>query len=452
MILYSFAILILAACALAYKKWRYGVLAAIVVALIQDPVRKLVPGTPGLLSMSSLPVWFAVIAGAYRVRSIQVKALLTSFPKWGRTVTWFGVYLLIPAAISATYGRGTWMITILGATVFCSILWVIVCGWQFPITEQDSIRVLSAYALVGAVLLVGGPLEYLGWNQRFAIIGTEVLDHVWVTFRTGRPVYMIAGFFRSPDVMGWHAVMVFMVASILAIRSRGIWRYIWIAVAIWAATNVWLCGRRKMVSMVPVFFGAYLLLMAASQKVRRIVPAIAIMLIATGIGWQFISHYFYDDAVEHFYWTAFEEADDQLYRHVVGAVVGTIQQAGFFGYGLGMGQQGIHHIDADKPRLWQESGPSKLFAELGVPGAVLFVVMIVYLAMTLFYIVKGSRNQVVHIAAGIFAILFANAMTALVSAQIFGDAFVVLWLAMLVGLLLATHRLSLPPPVDGEVG
>lgn len=440
--IYLFAIVVLTSCAIAFYNWRWGIFAAVVIALIQDPIRKMIPGTPGILSMSSLPVWLAAIMGALQIQSFNVRSFLGAYPRWGQSVQWFAVYLLVPASLSITYGRGSWMIALLGAMVFGVIFFALQLGWKFAHGDRDLMRLLSFYTVTTSVLLIGGPLEYLGWNQRLAAIGTEALDHIWVTYRTGAAVFMISGLFRSPDIMGWHAIMVFMVAVILAVRSKGAWRYFWIGVAIWGAANVWLCGRRKMIAMMPIFVGVYLLLIYRLQHVRRLVPALAVICIAIGIGWQLISQYFYSDAVERFYLTAFEEADEQLYRHAIQSVQETIRQAGFFGYGLGMGQQGIHHINAETPRIWQESGPSKLVLELGVPGSLLFLLVLYRLGMTLYAIIRRSVHQpVFYVACGIFAVLVANGMSALVSAQIYGDVFVVVWLAVLTGLLLSMHFL-----------
>ena len=40
--------------------------------------------------------------------------------------------------------------------------------------------------------------------------------------------------------------------------------------AIWGILNIWLCGRRKMLSMIPIFLGGYALLVFRFKNVRRI--------------------------------------------------------------------------------------------------------------------------------------------------------------------------------------
>jgi hypothetical protein len=437
--LIGFGLLILAGCAVALRNWRWGILAALAVGLLQDPLRKMIPGTPAYLVMASLPVWIAAMVSAATTGALAPQRFLAGFPRMGKWFRVFAAYLIIPMAISASYGAGTWKITLLGLVVYSSAFLVLVLGWRYPEGEDSIGWFLGSYVVLAAVLLAGGPLEAIGLSERFAAIGTEVLGHVWVTHRTGAPVYMRSGFFRGPDVMGWHAALVFMVSAILAFRSRGKSRWLWMVVAVWGVLNIWLCGRRKMLSMVPIFLGVYMALIFRARTIRNLLYIGAIVLLIIGLGWYFIDSYYHDTAVEAFYLTALTEAESSLHTHGIRAVATTIRQAGFWGYGLGMSQQGIHNIQAEKPRVWQESGPGKLFAELGVPGAILFAVLGAVLLATAFHVVRRTRTDATfYSSAGILSVLLANLASAVVSAQIFGDPLVALLLSFLAGLLFST--------------
>ena len=438
MLMVMVAALVIAGCLLAYRDWRCGIAAAILVGLILDPLRKLMPGTPVFLTMASMPIWLMAAAVALADRHQRLKCFHNNFPQLARWTRAFALYLVIPAALSLTYGTHSWRITLLGALVYAATFLMIVAGWALPERRHALVALLAFYCLCGAVLLIGGPLEYMGWGERWKAVGTAVLGNVWVTHRTGGAVYMLSGFFRGPDVMGWHAVMVFMFSVIMAMRSRGRMRWFWIAVGIWGVLSLWLCGRRKMLSMIPVFLGTYLLLIFRFQSARRFASMLGVVLLLLGIGWHIADAVFRKDPVGGFYMTVLDEWDEQIARHGVYSVIGTVQQAGFWGYGLGMSQQGVHNIQAEKPRLWQESGPSKLVAELGVPGSVLFLVLgFVYLRTAYEVVRKNARTGNVYLFGGLFSILMANLASAVVSAQIYGDPFVALFLAMLAGALLS---------------
>jgi hypothetical protein len=446
-------LMVAAGCLVALFNWRRGVMAALFVGLLQDPLRKIIPGTPAYLVMASSPIWLFAVCSAAFANQLSIRRFFNSFPRIGLWARIFAAYLLIPAAISATYGRNSWLITLLGAFVYAVMFLMLVAGWQYPNRFAPAQRFLIFYAVVGSLMLIGGPLEALGYQKALPFLGTETLGHVWVTHRTGEAVYMLSGLFRSPDVMGWHAALVFMVGVILAFRAKGPARWFWIAVAVWGALNIWLCGRRKMLSMIPIFMGCYGLLVFRFKKVQKILSASGTALLILGLGWYFISSMFYNEAVERFYLTAFSEVEQQVQKHGIDAVIGTMRQAGFWGYGLGMSQQGVHNLQGvETPRLWQESGPGKLIAELGVPGNVLYLILGFTLFITAYHVVRrGQDKPSFYLSAGIFSVLMANIASSIVSAQIFGDPLVAFLLAFLVGLLLADARDVSPRPAEPEV-
>ena len=434
-------LLILAGCGVAFFNWRWGVVAAIVVGMAQDPLRKVIPGTPAFLAMGSIPVWMATLAAAAYRRQLSVRDFFSTFPRLALWIRVFALYLVIPATNSVTWGAGTWKITLLGLFVYTASFLALVAGWRYPVRRGDAWRLLGFYAVITAVFLAGGPLDSWGWSERYPFIGTTTMGHLWLTHRTQAAVFMLAGFFRSPDIMGWHAALVFMVAVIMAFRARGAARAAWIALAVWGLLNVWLCGRRKMLAMLPVFLGCYVFLISRFKSVRRLVAGVGTVLLIAGLGWYFIMALEQDQAVERFYLTTLTEAGGRVQEHGYRSIFSTVSQAGFWGYGLGMSQQGIHNIEAEKPRVWQESGPPKLVAELGVPGAILFLIMGGVLIATAYQVVRlVRRDEDFYILAGMLSVLAANMASGIVSAQIFGDPLVALLLSFLIGLLLSGVR------------
>ncbi len=441
--LFLIFILIAVGCLTAVYRWRWGVFAAILIGLLQDPLRKMIPGAPGYLAMASLPVWMATLGSALFSGEVTARRFLSNFPRFAKWVGIFFLYLIFPAALSASYGRNSWMITLLGAVIYSCAFFVLACGWQFPRSPSSIARILGFYCLAASLLLIGGPLDYFGLAKGFSAIGTKAMDMVWVTYRTGEAVFMYAGFFRSPDVMGWHATLVTMLACILAIRTRGWARWFWIGVAIWAMLNLWICGRRKMVAMLPVFWGGLMMLTFRLRGMKRTVLLAGVLFVVVGLAWYAVTRTYHEQAIDTFYGSTLVDLDERARKHGVGAVVTTVRQAGFFGYGLGMGQQGIHHIPAEKPSLWQEGGPGKIVAELGVPGALLLLITVGVMLKSVYHVVKLNRfSGSFFVYSGILSVLAANLASAVISAQIFGDPFVMLFLAFMVGLLLSGARTS----------
>jgi hypothetical protein len=430
-----------AGCALAAHRWRWGVFAAIALGLIQDPLRKMIPGVPGYLTLTSLPVWLTAIGVGVVSGEISVRSFFASFPKLAKWIVVFGAYLIIPAVLSVSYSRNSWAIALLGGVTYATAFLVLIAGWRFPQSGASTSRLLFFYSVCTAAALIGGPLDYVGFGENLLMVGSAAMGHEWVTYRTGEAVHMLAGFFRSPDIMGWHAAMLTMVSSFMALRTRGWVRFFWLMLSVWGILNVWICGRRKMVSMLPLFWGFLLLLIHQIRQAKKLIPAAGIVLVISGLGWYGVASTYHTTAVDRFYLTTVDEWDAKLWQHGVQSVGITVTQTGFFGYGLGMSQQGLHHIAADKPRIWQESGPSKLIVELGVPGSVLLVVVGAVFLLTAYQVLRmrSSQNSF-YLFSGLFALFLANLSSSMISAQIFGDPFVLVLLAFLMGLLLSGAR------------
>ncbi len=445
MLIFSLLLLTLG-CAVALYRWRWGFLAAILLGFVQDPLRKMMPGTPGIMTMYTLPVWVAALASAYAHGHLRPRQFMTQFPRLGRWIGVFGLYLIIPAALSVSHGRGTWQITLLGAMVYLVVFFIVTAGYTFSVRREDAVRVMQYYAVLTGMALLGGLFEYMGHGDHFDALGTQALGNIWVTYRTGEAMFMYAGFFRGPDVMGWHAALLTMIASFMAFRSRGWMRLFWVSLCVWGLFNVWICGRRKMVSMLPVFWSCYLFLIFRFRNVRWIIPTVGTLLLIIAAGWYVMNGNENSASIDTFYMTTIDDIDERLIGHGVGAVLTTIRQAGFWGYGLGMAQQGIHHINAEKPRVWQEGGPGKIVVELGVPGGILFIILLAVLIMTAFHMLSGIvESDLFMPAVCIMSLITANLASGIVSAQIFGDPFIILLLALLIGLLLSFCRVeSLP--------
>lgn len=434
-------ILIAAGCLISAYRWRWGILAAILLGLVQDPLRKGVPGTPGILAMTSVPVWLSALGCAWYSGEIRAGRFFRTFPRMAQWTLVFLIYLSIPAALSATYGHNTWMITLLGILIYGAGGTALLAGYQYPTSRASIQSVLMVYGALAGLLLVGGPLDWFGWGKLSPLIGTEAMGHVWVTHRTGETVYMLAGFFRSPDVMGWHAATVSMVAGILALRIKGPWRIFWLLIAVWGLSNIWLCGRRKMVSMIPVFWGIYLLIEFRFRDPRRLLQVGGVLLLMGSLAWIVISETYRTEALDAFYLTTLNELNTQAWRHGIESVITSVEQAGFWGYGLGFAQQGVHHIEAETPRIWQESGMSKIVLELGVPGLTLFLLILFFVFRTAYLVVGSlSDSKEYELVAGLFALLGANLASSIVSAQIFGDPFILLLLFLFFGFVFSSVR------------
>ncbi len=433
---------------LAFAQWRWGIVLMILLAAVQDPLRKLVPGTAGWLVLATAPIFIAMIFSSMVHQRGWWQRFAKPYPKIARAMVVL-IPLVFPAVIlSATYGPGSWMFTLFGVFSYSLILLAIIAGFHFARDEKALHAMLAAYCLINGVMLVGGIFQYYHWFPNWTILGSDAFGYKWVRWGNGYMVDMISGFYRTPDVMGWHAASVCILSFVLAISSgKGARRYAWAALSAFAVVALLLCGRRKMVYMLPVFALALVWINWQAGRAARAVAVLGLLLIpfmAVYITGDVISE---DSANMRYYsgqglkYNASESFQDQGF----GSVAETFRQSGFFGEGIGFATPGAHNLSAAHPRIWQESAPSRIMVELGVPGMAgfLFVMLCLGLAMWRTTLVQvRMRTSAGPLAAGLFAYFLANVGSLTVSGQILADPFIASFLGLLSGAVLSIPRLQ----------
>jgi len=453
MLRYAFFAAIALGSFVSFQRWRLGFFFMIVIGVLQDPIRKVTHGTPAYLVLCTVPIWFTMILGALRHR----KQLLTNFesynPRLLAAIQIFALALIPGTIISATYGAGSWKLTLIGLFAYASPGLGLLLGFNLAKNARGVERVLPFYCVVTAIMLSGVVMEQFSVFPSWRALGTEALGTRWIRTRTGYAVLMKSGFYRSPDVMGWHAATLSMLAIALALKHVGIRRWIWVAVAGWGGLGLMFCGRRKMMLMVPLYV---MILFWSHWRLRRrgqIMTYVVIVIAVVVIGYMFSIEAQVGEEVGTYYFMDTGDVIGRLYLHGVGSVIYTIMgDAGILGLGLGTATQGAHHLDVDKPRTWQEGGISKVSAELGLFGLICFGFLAVTLAWTMRENLILTQAIVGEEAlfAGLIAFFFANIASFIVSAQVFGDPFINCTFAMLSGLGMSRSRMNLIEPAPRQ--
>jgi len=427
----------------AFSNWRTGILLMILIAAIQDPVRKLVPGTPGWMTLATAPIFFASVLGAVMTTPGWWSQFRAQFPKIG---SWLRILILatFPAfMISATYGPGSWKLTIMGVFSYSLIFLAVISGFHFARHLTDLRRVLAMYCIAHGVMLIGSLLEFSGLFSSWSVLGSKILGYTWRRDMWGYLVQMISGFYRSGDVMGWHAIAVSTLSLLLALTSDIRKRWLWFLISGVAVFALLVCGRRKMVFMLPVFAIALMWIYWQAGRKGKVwsiaflmaMPAASVYLVTDVIG---------ADATQiRYYKESSDETLDTFQAQGFRALYDTYDQSGFWGEGLGTATPGSHHIKVARPRIWQESGPSRVLVELGVPGALGFAAVLLTILLSVWRVTRiavVARSASGPYAASMMAFFIANAGSLMVSGQILADPFIASFLGFLVGLTLACAK------------
>jgi len=458
----SFVLLFLVAM-VAFFDWRKGLSACVLMGILQDPLRKLVPNEPGYFVVFIGVVFFAVICGAILGKTRLMPNAIQGWKVYmGKS---FSLYLLLVGlqAVHSFIRFGSPGITGIGLMNYLAPILAIVLAYQFAMRKGLlGIRgMMWFYTLIVIFSLSGVYLEFMG-------VGWDVLGEVGVgltIYDAGTILKAYSGFFRSSEMAAWHTAAVSCFLFILMIGRRfTLPRIVWVLVLIGLLLGLGvLTGRRKMLVEVTVFLTTYIFLVAwFQQKTTRLAVIAALTGILTYIaivgfvtpdsGESTTERLRLDPEEKYLHYTvrgrsAFSAIPQRFDKLGVKPVAWAVNRYGWFGAGLGTGSQGVQHLRMVGfiDRGAAEGGLGKITMELGVPGLLLFLWLLVAFARyirKLLEVTTRTSPQHARTAYGLLAFLIANMAAFSVATQAFGDLFVLLLIGWTVGFLLAMPVLA----------
>jgi hypothetical protein len=439
--------LLVLCCLVALADWRRGIYGAIVIDFLRDPVRKLDPAEPVLITLTVLLLWGVISIAAWSQSQGQIRAFLSVNP-YLLVAFRLLVWSMIPGCImaAALYAEGYKLIA-LGLVSYLAPAAGVLLGAAFARQPHEIFPLLRFYCLLNGLALVGVVLEYADINAP-ALGGLRGMN--WVRYSGDEVVRLIGGFYRSPDIMGLHAAQVVIFCMILTTNSaRGIdWK--WLVLACFAGVCLLLSGRRKMLG-IPLVFLALLTLFCHLRKMKRfrmtVVPPICGAMAVSGI-LMLATDPIIATEYTNYASTLVTEGAFRARTILEGSTRSTLAQSGIFGSGIGSATQGTYHLQSSLTGGWQEDGVSRLFRELGLIGVVLVVFAATIVARGVLPVVKQVPNQsyLALLQLMLFAAVLANLSSFLISHQQFsGDP-----ASALIVLLLFGIALSLPQFVKSE--
>ncbi|HEV7427639.1 MAG TPA: hypothetical protein VGQ46_14845 [Thermoanaerobaculia bacterium] len=436
-----FAGFLLMSISITLVDWRRGWLLAILAGVLQDPARKLTPGTPVLMTMSIVVIYGVIIFAAQGKLQREAQEFSKRFGNLYATLIFFFIFLFL-AAINGlfTFGIDQWKAPAMSFFLYCAPLPAVIIGYAFLQREEQLFGLFRFYAIITSLALIGTPLEYFRVDWR--ALGTVALGEN-LRLITGLSIRLLSGFYRAPDIMGWHAAMLTMIGIIMTIRVRTIRSsWIWMVVSGWAFLNCMMSGRRKAIYMIAVFALAFLW-----RYFRRLsVPQLFSFGLVAVVMFFVITKMSQNEESSTYTQGAYASRDE-VWGRLEGGMVETVQQSGIMGAGLGTATQGVYHVlrtDSATQLGWQEGGLGKLAMEVGVPGLFAAALLAFVMITTMIKIsghpdVPGSSQLM---RASLFGIVAANIVEFLVSAQAFSDPVLTLMTAFFVGCLFATATLD----------
>lgn len=440
MITLLFGAILLASMAVALSNWRHGWVAAVVCGILQDPVRKMTPGTPAALTMSIVAVYAVILFAALGPLQRSRGDFARRFPNLYSTIALFLVMLAFAAMNGlATFGLAAWKVPALSLLIYLLPFPAVLLGYSWLTREEQLVRFFQFYAIVTSMAMIGTVLEYL-W-VRHPALGVVAMPWGYIRHLPGIEIRVLSGIYRAPDIMGWHAAMLTAVGITLAVRGRVLSRaWPWIAVAAWGFFNCIISGRRKAVYMVAVFALAFLW-----RYLRRLSTAQVALIVILGAALGLVVNEIRSSAKTEVYARGAGTSALEVLQRLEGGFLGTLREGSVLGFGLGAATQGVRHVTGRELDFgWQEGGLGKLTAELGLPGLLVaallgWAILRMMLRITAVGDIRGTSQL---IRAALFAMVVANIVNFLASAQAYSDPVLTLMTAFITGCLFGTATLD----------
>src|SRR5436190_13010371 len=191
---------------LAFQNWKKGFTLAIVMALLQDPLRKLVEDQPVFFVVLVGVVFAAAVAGAL---AVGVKLSPNSLGGWRKHVGLpFGIIMLLIAAQAAhsmaTYGNP--VLTAIGLMSYLAPIPAFALAFRFEMAKSEAgvLKWMRFYVIAATLALATVYLEYAG-------VASDVLGEVGegvLIFGDNGYYKGNAGIFRAAELAAWHAATV----------------------------------------------------------------------------------------------------------------------------------------------------------------------------------------------------------------------------------------------------
>ena len=446
MVYVFYAILIFGLFVLA-RDWRYGLMFCLVVGFLQDPLRKLVPGHPGVLQALVMIYFILVCASLLRGFKWNLVYPVISADDHRLEGAWklfFAIVLL--QVVHTALRTSNPAYAIMGSATYMAPAIAIFVGSVFVTDLSRLLKFLRLYMWISIPVGLSIYLSYW-YSEQWDILKEigELAGGRLIIYDVGAILYSYSGVMRTGEIAAWHAATACMCLSAYAVLSRKTINQVFAGLLIGILIGaILLTGRRKMLMTLSIYAGVFsFLLIYYWQGARRLA---AITLIAGMAAAAFVFTQGQDEGRALYTergGTVYESIDErwdtsvQLFRSAY-------NRGGFFGFGVGA--QGGRYVGGQTQGIGgsAEAGGGKMMVELGVPGVLLAMYLLWRIFRHLqrvFTFVPARYTTVTVLFSAITAFQLANIGTFLVATQIYGDSFILLMIGLMAGFLFGLERL-----------
>ena len=447
----------------ALAEWRIALLLCLATAILQDPLRKLVPDQPVVFVAFVAVVFGAACLGAWaRGNRLTLKSVIGRDRRLAIPLSIL-LLLIIVQAVNSYLNFDNLSIPLLGLGTYLLPIPAIALAYQL-VFRQGEFRInqfMKWYIVCITLVLTTVCLEFSGYDWPvFGQVGTKLIIY---DEGTGAVLKPSSGLFRASEIAAWHAATAACFVSLLTLLRRTTVKRLLTAgffVALLLGIGL-LTGRRKIIIEFAVFVGTYFILWAMFEKRMGKLAIIA----ATGaalVGYVWLAGVKEDvrrqvDSGSSDY-SFYIERSQSVFRDVpsrfvelgIAPVMWAYNSFGIFGAGLGTGTQGTQHFREEIGTMAAaEGGLGKITVELGIPGLFVMGWLGISLLRHVWQIMRATSRhstRMTRLSIGLSSFLVANLAAFSVATQAYADLFILLILSWSLAFLLAV-----PVLVEREV-
>jgi hypothetical protein len=283
---------------------------------------------------------------------------------------------------------------------------------------------------------------------------------ILITFRVGFQGKGASGLWRTSEIASWQLAAAACISVAMGLSSQKSSTQIGMLML---ATGFGLLtittGRRKALVLVLAFLGIYLLLFSRRASPASRERVITSVLGVAGVAYVVFSVFLRNALGPYFseYVNRTASTKDELVGRFqaqgIGAILRGLEVSEGFGLGVGTGAQtgnlntasaaargGIRSVG-----YVSEGGGGRLILELGIPGLIVLTVLAVMIALVLirnFKLLRYLPLKTGNLLMGLLSFSLANIPSFISAAQLYGDPFVLIIIAVCFGSFLAVPTLA----------
>jgi len=430
--------------------WRRGLIAVLLVGVMQDVFRKLTAGAPVYYTLWSTAVYAIVVFAVFAQRALPspISQLFLRTSNVRIALVFFLIMVAIQC-INSLLRYNNPLITILGGMFYIGPLVAMLIAIGFVDSERRLRQFLLAYLIIFIPTCLTVFLSPT-LSMQFPVlrdIGTFIGREL-VIYDVGTKLASHPGILRVGELAAWHAATCIAFLSIFTLLSRlTVVRVMNVGLMILMIGVIVLTGRRKMLAATTIFFAAqWGMLLWYRFGIRRI----GVMMAALSIA--FVAMVFvYEPSEETSYYlqrsqTVYASVEERL-ELTWNLVSSAVSASEVFGLGAGVTSQGARFAGkTHRASGAAESGLGKVVVELGVLGFLLLAILVTVSTKEIFSslgLVKNLDNHLLLYQVSFLAFLLSNLATFAVASQLFGDLFVLIILGTIAGFVVRIHNLSI---------